>query len=455
MRFNGREQEYTAPFKNGDVLTVCVDMTAGVLRFRRNGASLGEAFRGLVGPLVSAATLASEESKITIQNRPTVLNTGEYTGELRWDEARAGKDLHVIDGLTVTKMANEGGDYATVLGTLCLSSGQHAWNVYINHVEDSNLFIGVAVNGHDLNADPQEMKHRTYYLSNGTIRVAGKLMTRCAEPYAEGDLITVQLDMDARQVQFLKNGVQQGSGDGLPEEVWPYISLDNIMDSITLHSSSMYLDLVQSLHWNPDRACRLLAVCEDGKTAQLRALGREEISGQGTVLGMREYSKAETYSWVVLLEQPHAQQPANFLVGVAPPNMDLNKSLGEEGCGIGLDYFGYFYVNGRYFHMSNLHNWAAVAKPVRGSTAKHKGKALPAFTWQDGKCKITVTLDLKEGTLKFSHAGRSIGAIAGIKAPLHAAVTLTSSKQVVSLNPGPIGKAEHTNEELVSILKAR
>jgi len=40
-------------------------------------------------------------------------------------------------------MANEGGDYATVLGTLCLASGQHSWNVYINHVEDSNLFIGV------------------------------------------------------------------------------------------------------------------------------------------------------------------------------------------------------------------------------------------------------------------------------------------------------------------------
>lgn len=61
----------------------------------------------------------------------------------RWDEARSGKDLHVIDGLTVTKMANEGGDYATVLGTLFLASGQHSWNVYINHVEDSNLFIGV------------------------------------------------------------------------------------------------------------------------------------------------------------------------------------------------------------------------------------------------------------------------------------------------------------------------
>jgi hypothetical protein len=94
-------------------------------------------------------------------------------GELRWDEVRAGRDLHVIDGLTVTKMSNEGGDYATVLGTLCVASGQHSWNVYINHVEDSNLFIGVTMGGHDLNADPQEMKSRTYYLSNGTIRVAG------------------------------------------------------------------------------------------------------------------------------------------------------------------------------------------------------------------------------------------------------------------------------------------
>jgi hypothetical protein len=59
-----------------------------------------------------------------------------------WDESRAGRDLLVVDGLTVTKMGNEGGDYATVLGNLCLASGQHAWNVYVNHVEDSNLFIG-------------------------------------------------------------------------------------------------------------------------------------------------------------------------------------------------------------------------------------------------------------------------------------------------------------------------
>jgi len=52
-----------------------------VLRFSRNGVHLGDAFTGVTGPLVAAVTLASEESKVTIQNRPTVLNMGEYTGE--------------------------------------------------------------------------------------------------------------------------------------------------------------------------------------------------------------------------------------------------------------------------------------------------------------------------------------------------------------------------------------
>jgi hypothetical protein len=70
-------------FKNGDVLTVGIDLGRGVLRFSRNGVHLGEAFSGITGPLVAAVTLASEESKVTIQNRPTVLNMGEYTGEAR------------------------------------------------------------------------------------------------------------------------------------------------------------------------------------------------------------------------------------------------------------------------------------------------------------------------------------------------------------------------------------
>lgn len=70
-------------FKNGDVLTVGIDLGNGIVRFSRNGIHLGDAFTGVTGPLVAVVTQASEESKVTIQNRPTVLNMGEYTGELR------------------------------------------------------------------------------------------------------------------------------------------------------------------------------------------------------------------------------------------------------------------------------------------------------------------------------------------------------------------------------------
>ena len=59
------------------------------------------------------------------------------------------------------------------------------------------------------------------------------------------------------------------------------------------------------------------------------------------------------------------------------------------------------------------------------------GKAQPVFTFQEGKCEVTLTLDLKEGTLKFTHNGRAIGTIAGVLGLLHAAVTLTNSKQTV------------------------
>lgn len=64
-------------------MTVGMDLANGILRFSRNGIHLGNAFTGVRGPLVAVVTQASEESKVTIQNRPTVLNMGEYTGELR------------------------------------------------------------------------------------------------------------------------------------------------------------------------------------------------------------------------------------------------------------------------------------------------------------------------------------------------------------------------------------
>ena len=85
---------------------------------------------------------------------------------------------------------------------------------------------------------------------------------------------------------------------------------------------------------------------QDGQTASLRpsllpsTASSEDASGQATVVGMREYSRTEAHTWIIRFEQAGALPLANFLVGLAPPGMDVSKSLGEEGCGIGLDFYG-------------------------------------------------------------------------------------------------------------------
>jgi hypothetical protein len=69
------------------------------------------------------------------------------------------------------------------------------------------------------------------------------------------------------------------------------------MDSITLHSSSMFIDLAQSLRWNPAKSSRGAVLTQEGQCASLRPVvlagGREESTGQATVLGLREYSRTE------------------------------------------------------------------------------------------------------------------------------------------------------------------
>ena len=85
------------------------------------------------------------------------------------------------------------------------------------------------------------------------------------------------------------------------------MSLDNIMDSITLHSSNMFLDLAHSLKWNVAKCCQWIQISEDGTTASLKPHAQfDSFLGQATVLGLREYSRTEVHSWVVRLEQVRA-----------------------------------------------------------------------------------------------------------------------------------------------------
>ena len=76
------------------------------------------------------------------------------------------------------------------------------------------------------------------------------------------------------------------------------------MDSITLHSSNMFMDLAHSLKWNGSKCSSAMKINADGAQVTLKAPDEyPEYSGQGTVLGLREYNRTEVHSWVVRLEQ--------------------------------------------------------------------------------------------------------------------------------------------------------
>ena len=49
------------------------------------------------------------------------------------------------------------------------------------------------------------------------LQLPGRLVSRSAEPYGSGDLVTVAVDLDAvpRRAAFYKNGVLQAAGAGL------------------------------------------------------------------------------------------------------------------------------------------------------------------------------------------------------------------------------------------------
>jgi hypothetical protein len=161
-------------------------------------------------------------------------------------------------------------------------------------------------------------------------------------------------------------------------------------------------------------------------------------------------------TWLCGAPQPNAgTSPSNFVVGVAPPTINPNSGIGEDGCGIGLDIYGYIYLSGRYFHITQLANWQCCAKALKGSSTKHRPKFAPVLSFREGKCEVTVSLDLKEGTLRFVCDGRTIATIADVKGPLHAGFSFTSARQKVTLQPGPVGRNECSSEELLNVLKAK
>jgi len=78
---------------------------------------------------------------------------------------------------------------------------------------------------------------RTYYLSNGVIRVGGRRVATNAANFTKGDVVGVVLDADQGEIVFFRNGVEQGRARGIRGRLFPFVSCDSEADQVSLIGS--------------------------------------------------------------------------------------------------------------------------------------------------------------------------------------------------------------------------
>lgn len=109
----------------------------------------------------------------------------------------------------------------------------HLWLVKINNLsEPDSIFIGVCRGCMPLDLDPQDLRDRTYYLSNGVIRVGGRRVATNAANFTKGDIVGVVLDADQGEIVFFRNGMEQGRARGIRGRLYPFISCDSECDQV-------------------------------------------------------------------------------------------------------------------------------------------------------------------------------------------------------------------------------
>ena len=81
---------------------------------------------------------------------------------------------------------------------------------------------------------PKDLRDRTYYLSNGVIRVGGRRVATNAANFTKGDIVGVVLDADQGEIVFLRNGIEQGRARGIRGRLYPFVSFDSEHDQIAL-----------------------------------------------------------------------------------------------------------------------------------------------------------------------------------------------------------------------------
>jgi hypothetical protein len=198
--------EFGEPYGVGDTITVEVDPRAGRLRFWRNGQCQGTAFsEELTGVmLVPALCLGSNGGGRTVKVQLVNPEVREF------DRAKAHHRVQFSDDATT--VFNSGKWASALAAHAGVRNGRLSWSVRLDDVRHG---AGVAVGVVDAERFDWEKQNlgaspHSWCFSKTGKKGDGAGFQEYGKQFANGDVITITLDMDAPSLSFAINGEDQG-----------------------------------------------------------------------------------------------------------------------------------------------------------------------------------------------------------------------------------------------------
>lgn len=428
--YGNRPKDYSEDFGEGDVISCILDLDFGLLEFFKNGEYLGMGFANVVSPVSLCVSIMKPGDQVEIigdqKTVDKILNYDRSKKEVEFKEEEGALKLVAAKGVVLSqdRMTISHGEKRNVArsiyGNKLYTKGKHYWQVLVNTTSNpSNIMIGVV--------NPKVDKFTKRFLTHGEYGFAyygfdGSCYHKSkakpyGEPFINGDVITVILNLDNGTLEFLKNGEHQGVAfTDVVGPLTPAITLFDLKDNTTLISDE---DIV-SKAIEESKKLRELAIelekgplkFKDAKQVKLyddnmKAKMLEEIDQPRSILGTKVFIQGR-HSWEIKILE--TTNPTNIMIGVMDPNA-LKKD--------------------NHMFLSNTKGWSYCGN--NGSIyTNSKGKSF-GEVYQKGDV-IRVTVDLEKKTLEFHKNGVYQGtAFTDIIGPVSPSVTLYSFSDEIEL----------------------
>ena len=339
--------DYGMPFTNGDVVTICVDMDAGTLGFRVNGIDQGIAYGpgaedyspanpGLKGRcVVPAVCLGSSDGD---KNCKVELGDWHRHYEVaRFDPLRCKATTQITGQGREASTAQKWGT-VFVAGNPVLS-GTYSVGVEITSAEQGcGAAVGVAdaLGFKPTTANLGASDNSWAYSKTGKAS-SGRRFERYGEPFGNGDIVTVDIDMTLERIEFYLNGVSQGvlhSGHLASRALVPAVCIGNTEGGLY---TSVRLVPPAVIRFDPGRKSSQISLANHGRTAETSqkwasvfALHPGQMSG---VLRFAMELQGSGGIAVGIADANHFK-PQYQNVGAAEHSWALSKS-GKISCGEG------------------------------------------------------------------------------------------------------------------------